>query len=373
MYLTATGDDELDAGLAALQGSGGVLALVAEADGACIARLQALAGARGIVLCGGLFPELLAHGASHKRGVVFLPLDETPVLRLVEGVAEGGEAALAAACDALGDAADRLGGEGREASLLLLFDGMLPNISTLLDAIYRDVGDEVRYFGANAGSETFRSVPCLFDNSRFVADAALLVLLADHAGAWAEHGYATPDEMLSATSTRGNQIQTIDWRPAFEAYSELVAKHHGVGITRDNFYRWAVHYPLGLPRMDGGLIVRIPVGLSEDGALVCIGEIPENALLCVLHASDSRSRDTLDRLAGHVDKTPSAAVAAFYCAGRRMQLGEQFAVELEHLARRFAPRPMFGALSLGEIGSAWNRGYPLFHNAAILCAPWSRA
>ena len=34
------------------------------------------------------------------------------------------------------------------------------------------------------------------------------------------------------------------------------------------------------------------------------------------------------------------------------------------------PTELMGALSLGEIGSNGDSNYPLFHNAAMIAAPW---
>ena len=40
------------------------------------------------------------------------------------------------------------------------------------------------------------------------------------------------------------------------------------------------------------------------------------------------------------------------------------------LARRHPARELGGALTLGEIGSTENWGYPSFHNAAVVCTVW---
>jgi len=60
----------------------------------------------------------------------------------------------------------------------------------------------------------------------------------------------------------------------------------------------------------------------------------------------------------------------FYCAGRRMHLGQAAESELAALHAETGVAEMAGALSLGEIGSTVRWGYPMFHNATLVCTPW---
>ncbi|HNH24888.1 MAG TPA: FIST C-terminal domain-containing protein, partial [Accumulibacter sp.] len=60
----------------------------------------------------------------------------------------------------------------------------------------------------------------------------------------------------------------------------------------------------------------------------------------------------------------------FYCAGRRLHLGDDALKELHSLGSTLNAANVVGALSLGEIGSLSNWGYPLFHNATLVCRPW---
>lgn len=183
-----------------------------------------------------------------------------------------------------------------------------------------------------------------------------------------EHGYKVPEQLIAATSTDGNRIISIDWRPAFEVYQERVQAQYGLEITAENFYQYSVHFPFGIIRADDEVLVRIPVALQDDGSLFCVGEIPANAVLTLLEAPDSNSRHTSELLAedfaGNSDKE---SLLSFYCAGRRLHLGVESARnELLSLTRQLGNTSLFGALSLGEIGSSKRGGYPLFHNAALI-------
>lgn len=342
--------------------AGGVLALVAEHSREEIPVLQQLCTQAQITLAGAVFPKLIHEAQFLSTGVLLYGLDRMPAHVLVSALNKDAERAIAA----LTACAD---GAATGDSLMMIFDGLVPNIATVLESLYAEVGDRVHYMGVNAGSESFASIPCLFDNEQLIADGALMMCLQSHEGAVLEHGYAVPDDMIPATSSRGNCIAQINWQPAFKVYAELVKRHYDVEITPENFYTHAVHFPFGIIRADGEVLVRIPVALEDDGSIFCVGEIPENNLLTVIHAAIPGSHETVDALMARLDGSQGYNGLVFYCAGRRMHLAEAADQELALLGERLAPAALEGAMSLGEIGSARQGRYPLFHNATIVMIP----
>jgi len=348
-----------------------VLALLPEPEKGRVAELQALCRRAGVALGGAVFPELIGAGALQKRGAVLLRLAGAPPL-LVEDVA-GPEAVERVCAAAVGYVEGNVGSVA-DAALFCIFDALVPNIASHLDAWYLSLADRVRYFGANAGNERFVSEPCLFDAEKFVANGVLLQLLPGHPGASLEHGYAVPERAITATSARGNSIVQIDWRPALDVYRELMQSQYGVAIDRDNFYAHAVHFPFGILRADGEVLVRIPVALGAEGEIVCVGEIPPNAVLTLLdaRAGSGQAAAALARKLARHGAAAGGDLLLFYCAGRRMHVGAGFAAELAAVARETGARQVAGALSLGEIGGAHTDGYPLFHNATLEGVPWPR-
>jgi hypothetical protein len=61
----------------------------------------------------------------------------------------------------------------------------------------------------------------------------------------------------------------------------------------------------------------------------------------------------------------------FYCAARRLHIGKTSVEELNKLKQETNVNKIFGALSLGEIGTTLKGGYPLFHNATMVCCYWN--
>jgi hypothetical protein len=352
----------------------GVLALVAEADReTMVPLLQDLCRVMDIPLRGAVFPALVAGARFHANGCLLLRLDIMPFAAIYDNLDPqlplSGETVQRMA----DDVAQRLD-RPRGSALFMIFDAMVANIATILDDLYLRLADRVRYMGANAGSETFRPVPCLFDNARQTQNGVLAMLLPDHPGAVTEHCYQAPERMISATSTEGNRIISIDWRPAFEVYQEVVAAEYKVKIDRTNFYQLAVHFPFGIMRANDEIIVRMPVALEEDGSVFCVGEVPANAVLTLLKAPAVDSLQTVDKLTqGLADLNGSLMgrdLLTFYCAGRRIHLGERAEDELLVIHHHTGAGQVAGALSLGEIGHSLQWGYPSFHNGALVCSAW---
>lgn len=351
-----------------------VLALLPESERDGVATLQARCREADLGLAGAVFPALIVEDRFVGEGAWLLRLDEPSACVLEDAPPT---------VEAQADTADRLVARlrphlaGDDPRTLLLFcDALNPAVATLLDELYLRLADRVTYTGANAGSETFQPIPCLFDGARCVARGALALLLPRRAAAALAHGYPVPETLTSATSTAGNRVVQIDWRPAFDVYRELARAQYGVEIDRASFYANAVHFPFGVVRANGVILVRIPVALEADGSLFCIGEVPANSVLTLLKAPTIDSARTVEALIEELEASDAplagSEVLLFYCAGRRLHLGvEPACAEIAELRRRAGARHVAGALSLGEIGAAAQWDYPLFHNAALVASRWT--
>lgn len=369
--------DRIDATLTrwqAEQPAMALLALVPEALAPQLPVLQTACRARGILLAGAVFPAVIVDAAFSTDVVWLLRLDRPAPGFLLADLAPDAAQAAQMIADRTAAALPAPDAAGEPPTLFLLFDSQVPHIASVLDGLYLRLADRVRYAGVNAGSETFQPMPCLFDQDRVVGQGVLGLLLSGASQTLLAHGYPVPDHAMTATSTAGNQILSIDWQPAFDVYQQIIRDQYGIALTRDNFYQYAVHFPFGILQANDEVVVRIPVALTDDGALYCVGEVPENAMLVLLQAPPAAGAPCVGALLQRLKAAPQARAAdpllAFYCAGRRMHLGDDALAELAALQRDSGTPRLAGALSLGEIGSTHRGGYPMFHNAAIVCRPW---
>lgn len=347
-----------------------------EANSQHIPEIQQCCRHLGVPVVGAVFPSLISDGEFQASGMLVFGFVQRPMWLLSDKAATTPESVELLAHQLAVQLEDGLA-DRVEATLFMIFDAMVPNIATILDAIYLRLANRVHYAGANAGSETFEPMPCLFDDQRVLQNGFLLMLLKPHRGAILEHGYHAPGMSVYATSVEGNKIGQIDWKPAFGAYKELVAKQFDVAITTENFYQLAVHYPFGILRANHHALVRIPVRFTSDGSLFCVGEIPPNSVLTLMAMPLVDSHETLDRIEDGLTEIgvelAHTELQLFYCAGRRLHMGtDRAAQEVKAFAERFPGHRISGAVSLGEIGSSTVGGYPLFHNATLVAMPWWR-
>lgn len=344
----------------------GVLCLVPEAERERVGALQALARECGFGLFGAIFPAVIADGGFRDSGLVLLRFAICPPHFITTQLSSDAEVAGCAIADATQVALGRHGGDGDAPCLFLIFDGMVPTIASILVAVRRELKGVVRYAGANAGSERFCPMSCVFDGEHFVGDAALGLLLPEEMRIAASHDYPVAEFEMRATSTTGNRIDQIDGKPALAVYQDVIRKSFGVDITPNNFYDYAVHYPFGLISLVS-VLVRIPVGFDADGTIQCIGEIPPGALLRVLHAPTEAACRSPAVIGDALRDGGAGDLVTFYCAGRRLHFGAAATTELERLQQAVGAARQCGALSLGEIDTELRYGYPQFHNAALVC------
>ena len=343
----------------------GIFALVSEIDREHIPSLQKICRQAQLPLIGAIFPELIYDSQFKNGGMILIRIDNMPAHLLIENLSDPDQN-----LDEIAETFAASFEHKENSTLFMIFDGMLPNISTFLDTLFRHITDEFHFSGINAGSETFQPMPCLFDNQRLIGNGVIAIQMANHPGAVIEHNYSAPKQTFVATTTDNNRVSSINWQPAFEAYSKLIKDHYNVDINKEKFYEHSVHFPFGIIRANGETLVRIPVALNDDGSLFCVGEIPENSLLTILHAIPPGSTETIDQIKKQIPEQDNNMLLGFYCAGRRMHLKDAASSELIYWQQQFLPTVVLGALSLGEIGSSQQGGYPLFHNAALVCSPW---
>jgi hypothetical protein len=348
-----------------------VLALVCESHAALIGPLQEAASSAELRLHGAVVPGVVADGAFHRTGLLLLAFPGEPpavIVPIPREEPEATEAPIATLADFVHQHASATAGED---TLVIFVDAMVPKVASLLDRLYFECGDQVHYAGSSIGSERFVATPCLFDNTKLVEGALLAVLLPQNGGPAMAHGYQGDVTLRVATEIEGNRIRRINGRIAFEVYQELMAEEYGIALDRTNFYEYGVHFPFAFNRVSGESLVRIPVSVEDDGSILCIGEVPENALLGVVRAVDAGDTRAAGMVASSSPLAGAAGVFVIYCAGRYLHLGDDAAAaELAVLREQHPAAEIVGVLSLGEIGTPATEGYPQFCNATLLAIPW---
>lgn len=315
-----------------------------------LAAWDALLQRQPVPVFGGIFPRVLFAGWEYSRGLLIVGFSCSAEVCIVEGLNDErpGFARYHAHCASL-----------RESGTVMVWvDGLVSHINTLIEAAYDVLGAGPCFIGGGAGSLSFRPRPCLFSNRGLLQGAALLVGLQARLSVGVEHGWEPVAGPFLVSTVRGNQIRSLDFRPALQVYREEIARLSSLQVDAENFFAVARAFPLGVERMDGSFVVRDPVRLDGE-RLVCIGEVPAQSSLYILHGH----ADSLLAASGKACRKALAAsgrvTAALVidCISRALFLdhahaGQMQILQAELAAAGHADVPVFGVLPLGEIANS---------------------
>ena len=316
-------------------------------------------------LIGGLFPEVLVGRTRHAEGVLVVRLGglgEPVIVMDFEDTSvalQGLTAVRPTSCP-------------ERSTAVVLVDGLAPDISRLLGATYNEFGSRVRYWGGGAGSLALDDRPVLFTRAGAFRGGAIIALTSFEARLGVHHGWSHYRGPLVATRTRGNRVEQLNWKNAAEVYGAAIRNDVGDG-TPFEIGDFTFAYPLGIQRQDDEFIVRDPIGVDSDGALLCVGDVPENTVLSILQGAPealiAAARSAAQEAARPAETPPRLCLIAD-CVSRVRYLGDAFGQELDAIADGLGDvmegvEPV-GVLTLGEISSRGDGYLELFNKTCVV-------
>lgn len=319
---------------------------------------------------GGVFPALIAGRTIMQRGALIAGMKQPADIHILTGLSDDNvdfERAL-----------DDMVTETTTAqTVFVLVDGMARRISAFIDALYSIYGLTINYIGGGAGSSRFVSCNCILTNQGALADVALIAEFDLPSCLGVRHGFLPIEGPLKITEVDHTIVKSLNWEPAAELYQEVIENHLGKAVDPSSLLQVMKSYPIGIDRLTGERIVRDPVSLREDGAIVFIGEVPEGSYVDILHgdsasllaAAAMAKADCLEHLARRKKQgLPVDHVDWFFmdCISRVNILCDLFQEELNAISSE--GMQLIGALTLGEIANS-GRDYLEFYNkTAVLAA-----
>lgn len=333
----------------------GVAILAADGNGFSPDALDPILHQARIPVFGAIFPAIIYRGKTYTKGTIVLGLPVEPRIVTVLHLSQR---------DAYPpNLLAGLGEPTQSSTAFLWVDSLAQAANALLDVHYNHFGPAFRVLGGGAGSLDLTQKPCIMSNAGLVADAAVFAVVDLPSGIGARHGWVKLSGPYHVTESEKNVIRSLNWRPAATIYAAAVANAAGTVPEAERFYDVARNFPFGLQRYGVERIVRDPF-LMDGTSLVCVGDVPQGALVDILTgsqesllvAADEALRLAETRLA---DVGPVKTVFLVDCVSRMMFLEERFASEL---GRMTVPNvEMVGVLSLGEIAGT-GQDYPAFYN-----------
>jgi len=317
-----------------------------------------------IPVFGGIFPQVIHDRLNHTAGSLVVGLDQKVEITVIEKLSSL-EADLSVQMEKL-DINSQL-----SESYLILLDGLAERLNKLTDLLYERLGADATIAGGGAGSLDFVQRPCLFSNSGLLMDAALLINLEKSIAVGVQHGWQQLSGPYLVTQSSGNQIQSLNFQPAFDVYRDAIAPHTKRLIDIDNFFSIAKQFPFGMEQLGQEFLVRDPI--STDGStLNCVGHVPEQTMLYLLQGRQETLIDAAGKAAGKafsglIEKKEPGKAILFDCISRVLFLEEQFKEEIEQIAAATGGAELIGVLTLGEVSSLSNGGIH-FHNKTTVVA-----
>ncbi len=341
---------------------GGILILTCDENGFTPENVNGYLQATIKPVLGGVFPQIL-HGAEHlNRGTIAVGLPSIPRLALIEDVSQGNKDWDGVLTSAIPEASC-----AKAKTMLVFVDGFSSRISAVINALFNNFGLDINYLGGGGGSLTLVQKPCIISNCGLLQDAVVIAMLDMPSGVGVAHGWRPISDAFKVTEATGNIVHSLDWKPAYQVYKEVVEGHSGKFFDADNFFSMAKAYPFGITRLGAEMVVRDPL-MTRGDSLVCVGEVHQGSFVRVMNGDQSSliAAASMARDLAIKDKGSQAEHAEMFidCVSRVLFLEDNF--DLELVAVRDKRLPLFGALTIGEIANNGNDYLEFYNKTAVV-------
>lgn len=312
---------------------------------------------------GGIFPELIYKGERKNSGVLIIPLDfklKTQLFNLSHAPA-----------DFLGELANVHNESMETSSVVFVFtDALSNNKESFIESLFNFFGINPTYIGGGAGSLRFQEFPCVINNAGIHLNAAVIGWARKKVALGVAHGWHSISEPLKVTRATDNRVISINWRPAFEVYKEIVEPHSGMEFQENNFFEIAKSYPLGIAKIDAEMVVRDPF-LEKDNMLYFVDAVKEGEYVEILHGNlqslllgAANAREIAMLKFGNRGRV--ASVFCIDCISRVLFMQDSFEEELKVVGKN---ADVYGVLTIGEIANA-EESFLEIYNKTIVIGIW---
>lgn len=316
-----------------------------------------------IPIIGGIFPEIIFEGVRKKTGILVIGLPFLLNTQLIH--LEGSSKKITKTLKKMKiDTFDTSNG------LFVLFDATSEGKNKLTNSLFNYFGTIPTYIGGGAGSLNFETFPCIIDNNGFHKNSAVIGFAHQYMALGASHGWNSISEPLKITKATGNELISINWKPAFEVYKNIVETHSNKKFDATNFFDIAKSYPIGISKMDAEKIVRDPFK-KENNSIHFIDSINEGENIEILNGNiTSLLNGAKNSKAKAIAKTGEFMQQEFVfsvdCISRALFMEEHFNEEIEIMNYK---TKVCGILAIGEIAND-HESYLEIYNKTNVIVIW---
>lgn len=258
----------------------------------------------------------------------------------------------------------------RSRAILLFCDTDRCDAAEVVHGALSIAGAGVAWCGGGTGAVEAGARSGQFAHGRALRDHVVAVALdcPSRVGAGIQHGWQPTGPPAMVTRASGCVLERLEHRPAFEIY-RAAAEDRGQHVDVEQFSRFAMRHPLGIPQADGQYLIRDPLAVDANGALRFMANVPDGALVRVMEGTATMLVEaaTVAASMARADAGgPIGGALVFDCISRSMMLGERLDEELSAChAALGGDVPVLGCLTFGEVG-AFGARMPQFHNKTMV-------
>ena len=248
-------------------------------------------------------------------------------------------------------------GQQHRKLLLMFTNGLLPDISALLQGLHEQLAHSIPIVGAGSSDNfAFQKTYQYYQNS-YGTNSITGVLLGGRLkfAMSCRHGWKPLGKPRIVDKVEGPVIKSIDGKKAVDIYNEYFPKEHstlGKGLLNDINFR----YPLGtyMPH-EKVFLLRNALGVLDDGSILCQDSLTEksevhlmipNKETCI-QAAETAAAEVKAQFEGH----PPQLILVLESLLRYKLLGRQAFREMEAIQKVFDKTPILGMYSMGEVSS----------------------
>ena len=166
------------------------------------------------------------------------------------------------------------------------------------------------------------------------------------------HGWKPVSKPYVVTKSKANVIYKIDNKPAIQIYKEFFGKKVRQ-IIKQPLGSLALENPIGMPTISGNYILRHPFTVKKDGSIVMSGEVPEQSVIRIMHATPKdnvkAAEDAAKNALKMLGRAKPAMALVIDCGARYMLRGQKVAdKEIEAIKKVVGDIPIAGFFTYGE-------------------------
>jgi len=263
-------------------------------------------------------------------------------------------------------ARQRAGEPGPHSVLVLLVDGLTPDLREVARGAY-EVTTAVVPFGGGSADDLHWERTYTYGDGRLLTDGILAIWInsSNPVGVSVDHGWRPAGRPMLVTRAAGTVVHELDGMPAIDVF--LAEQGEGLEATDPEFFHKVMHSPVGCPNGRGRYDVRqLHAYLPEGGGINFNAGISEQSVLQVMSADRDAllvgARNASADAVAILDRSPSL-ILAFSCGSRTPLLGDRAAEEAQALAAGAGGAAVCGFFTYGEF--ARTNGSSGFHNSSV--------